>query len=415
MSRHSNPISTPEQRQHELLALRYYQHPDIVAARAQVRAFWLEHASPSATMRRCFDWAFEEVMFGATVWALNQDPLYPKVITISRLPHRLAGHDIPGSRWGIDNPDSIYRVIPISHEHRYRIRGRVAKQRLVENYFTLWGPDMQTLGLLDGKELEVDAEGRFEITVDASAAEGRRNHIQAPPGSHEFYIRDVIANWATDRANELTIELLAPEPARPPFSEAENLERIKTYMQRWAESTTRWNRQAMDGPVNAFEFTIDRDSDGALRNQIYIMGYFRLPDANTAMVLDVNLGGADYFIAPITNIWGTSNQITDRTGCLNRHQSHANRDGSYTFVLSLRDPGVHNWLDPSDLAEGILTLRWAEFAGGAPGADLGVRQRLVALDQLQQELSGDHHWLRPGERQQQLAHRAQSYAWRLEE
>ncbi|MFU8765905.1 MAG: hypothetical protein ACNA7T_15350, partial [Haliea sp.] len=189
MSRHNNPISTPEQRQHELLALRYYQHPDIVAARAQVRAFWLEHAAPGATMRGCFDWAFEEVMFGATIWALNQDPLYPKVITISRLPHRLAGYDIPGSRWGIDNPDSIYRVIPISHEHRYRIRGRVGEQRLVENYFTLWGPDMQTLGLLDGKELEVDAEGRFEITVDASAADGRRNHIQAPPGSHEFYIR----------------------------------------------------------------------------------------------------------------------------------------------------------------------------------------------------------------------------------
>jgi hypothetical protein len=76
---------------------------------------------------------------------------------------------------------------------------------------------------------------------------------------------------------------------------------------------------------------------------------------------------------------------------------------------------VHNWLDPSDLDEGILTLRWAEFADGTPGAELGVRQRLVALSQLSQELSGSHHWLTPGERHQQLADRAQSYAWRLEE
>ena len=29
---------------------------------------------------------------------------------------------------------------------------------------------------------------------------------------------------------------------------------------------------------------------------------------------------------------------------------------------------VHNWLDPTDMPEGILTLRWAEFAGGTPGA-----------------------------------------------
>ncbi len=415
MQRQHNPINTAQQREHELLALRYYRHPEIVATREAVREFWLQHAAPSATMRSCFDWAFEEVMFGATIWALNQDPFYPKVITISRLPHRLAGEDIPGSRWGIDNPDSIYRVIPISHDQRYVIRGRVAKQRLVENYFTLWGPEMQTLGLLDGKELDVDADGCFEVTVDASAAAGRRNHIQSPPGSHEFYIRDVIANWGSDRANELEIERLGPAPERPPFSESENLERIKAYMQRWAESTTRWNRQAMDGPVNAFEFTIDRDSDGALRNQIYIMGYFRLPDADTALVLDISLGGADYFIAPITNIWGTTNYITDRSGCLNRHQSRANPDGTYTFVLSLRDPDVHNWLDPSDLDEGILTLRWAEFAGGKPGADLGVHQRLVPLERLRQELTGDHHWLTAGQRQQQLTERAQSYAWRLED
>ncbi len=415
MHRENNPINTAQQREHELLALEYYRHPEVVATREEVREFWLHHAAPSATMRSCFDWAFEEVMFGAVVWALNQDPLYPKVITISRLPHKLAGEDIPGSRWGIDNPDSIYRVIPVSHDQRYVIRGRVAEQRLVENYFTLWGPEMQTLGLLDGKALDVDADGRFEITVDASAAEGRRNHIQAPPGSHEFYIRDVIANWGSDRANELEIERLGAAPERPPYSERENLERIKTYMRRWAESTTRWNRQAMDGPVNAFEFTIDRDSDGALRNQIYIMGYFRLPDADTALVLDINLGGAEYFIAPITNIWGTTNDITARSGCMNRHQSRANPDGTYTFVLSLRDPGVHNWLDPSDLDEGILTLRWAEFAGGKPGADLGVRQRLVALEQLRQELHGNHHWLTPAERKQQLSDRAQSYAWRLEE
>ena len=415
MSHPNNPIDTPEQRGHELLALSYYHHPEIEAAREEVRAYWLDLAQPSEVMRSCFEASFEEVMFGAVVWALNQDPLYPKVVTITRLPHTLDGQLIPGSRWGIDNPDSVYRVIPISGEERYCIRGRVAERRLVENYFTLWSPVMQTVGLLSGHDLAVDDAGYFEITVDSSPADGRSNHIQSGPEAHEFYIRDVIFDWARDRVNELSIERLGDPPARPPFTERENLARIKDYMHKWATNTTRWNRQALDRPVNAFDFVIDRESDGALRGQIYIMGHFVLPSEDSVIVLDVDMGGANYFIAPITNIWGTSNEIVQRSGSLNMHQALANDDGSYTFVVSLRDPGVNNWLDPTDMSEGILTLRWAEFEGGEPGATVGVRSRLTTLAELEQSLPAGCHTVSTQQRRQQLAERARSYAWRIAE
>lgn len=407
----NNPIDTAQQRAHELTALHYYRHPEIQAARAQVREFWLDLVRPGEAMLRCFDSAFDEVMFGAVIWALNQDPLYPKVVTISRLPHTLQGEAIPGSRWGIDNPDSIYRVIPVSGDERYVIRGRVAERRLVENYFTLWSPSMQTVGLLSGRDLVVDHQGYFEISVDSDPADGRPNHIRTGPDAHEFYIRDVILDWERDRANELAVERLGDAPPRPPYSEHENLERIRQYMRRWAENTTRWNRQALDKPANVFEFLIDRDSDGALRDQIYILGHFDLPDEQSAVVLDVDLGGAEYFIAPITNVWGTTNEIVRRNGCLNLRQSKPNPDGSYTFVLSLRDPGVHNWLDPGDMAQGILTLRWAEFPAGRPGEHCGVQSRVVTLDALPPDLPR----VTPRERERQLAQRAASYAWRLAE
>jgi hypothetical protein len=336
-------------------------------------------------------------------------------VTITRLPHVIGGQHIPGSRWGIDNPDSVYRVIPISGDERYCIRGRVAQRRLVENYFTLWSPVMQTVGLLSGHDLEVDDAGYFEITVDSSPADGRNNHIQSGPDAHEFYIRDVIFDWAEDRANELTIERLGDAPPRPPFSEREQLDRIKAYMHKWATNTTRWNQQALGRPVNEFDFVIDRESDGALRGQIYIMGHFALPDNDSAIVLDVDMGGANYFIAPITNIWGTSNEIVSRNGSLNKHQAIANGDGTYTFVVSLSDPGVHNWLDPTDMSEGILTLRWAEFEGGEPGASFGVKSRLVSLEGLQQSLPAGCDTISQQQREQQLAKRASSYAWRIAE
>ena len=407
-----NPIATEDQRVTELRALELAAHPELVQTKAEVREWWLSANDPSPDMRTCFEWAFEEVMFAALVWSLNQDPLFPRVVAITRLAHRLAGRDVPGSRWGLDNPDSVYRVIPISGAERYEIRGRVAERRLAENYFTLWDANMNTVDVLDGKRLVVDADGRFTIAVDSDPANGRPNHIRSSPAAHEFYIRDVLLDWERDRANELAIVRLGPPPPRPPETEAQQLERAVAYMWKWVKSSDRWNAQSSDKPINKLEFVIDRQSDGALRNQVYILGRFQLAERE-ALVVNVGLGGAEYFICPVTNVWGTTNDVVHGTGSLNKAQSVANRDGTYTYVVSVEDPGVHNWVDTSGTREGILTLRWAEFPGGRPGAGLRADSRLVRLDQLRAHLPPETRFVTAGERAEQLARRAASYAWRL--
>jgi hypothetical protein len=412
MSEPRNPIATEDQRITELRALELAAHPRLLATRAEVREHWLAANDPSPEMRACFEWAFEEVMFAAIVWSLNQDPLYPRVVTITRLAHTLEGRAVPGSRWGLDNPDSVYRVIPISGAERYRIHGRVPERRLTENYFTLWDRDMNSVDVLDGKKLVLDAERRFVIDVDGEPANGRPNHVRSSPAAHEFYIRDVMLDWERDRANELRIERLGPPPARPPLDEAQQLALAASYMWKWVKSSDRWNAQTAGVPVNKLEFKIDRQTDGALRNQVYILGTFKLSD-DEALVIDVGLGGAEYFICPVTNVWGTTNDVVNRTGSLNRAQSVPNRDGSYTYVLSAVDPGVHNWVDTSGTHEGILTLRWAEFPGGRRGAGLFARSRLVRLEQLRAQLPPETRWVSPAERRAQLERRAASYRWRL--
>ena len=87
---------------------------------------------------------------------------------------------------------------------------------------------------------------------------------------------------------------------------------------------------------------------------------------------------------PLTNIWGTTLDIVDRTGSLNKAQSTPNDDGTYTYVISPTDPGVANWIDSDGLHEGILTLRMAEFGGDGPTEDLGARGQVVKLDDLEQ-------------------------------
>ena len=72
--------------------------------------------------------------------------------------------------------------------------------------------------------------------------------------------------------------------------------------------------------------------------------------------MDVSDGGAEYFTVPLSNIWGTTLDLVDRTGSLNKAQSVANEDGTYTYVISAPDPGVANWIDSDGLNEAILDV-----------------------------------------------------------
>lgn len=102
-----------------------------------------------------------------------------------------------------------------------------------------------------------------------------------------------------------------------------------------------------------------------------------------------------------------------RTGSLNKAQSAPDAEGNYTFVVSLRDPGIHNWVDPTDLHEGIITARWAEFPNGRPDGRVALEARLVKFADLERELPAGTVRVTPEQRAAQLKKRAEGYLRRL--
>ena len=408
-----DPVATVSQHEQELAGLELIDHPTVKAAYHTVAETWLSRAKASDEMRARFDDAFAEVMFSAAVWSSNQDKLRPKVTCITRLGHPVSGHAIPGSRWGIDNPDSVYRVIPISGDERYEIRGRVGANRMTENYFTLWDANMGTVAVLNGRTMEVDGDGSFTITVDSDPANGRPNHVQTTAEAHEFYIRDVLLDWGADDPNHITVERLGGAPATPARTLDEQAQATADMMAYFANFTGKLSHGIYKMPANNFNLAWSADKVGAMKNQVYVMGRFDLGPDET-FVVDVKDGGAEYFTVPLSNIWGTTLDIVDRTGSLNKAQSLPNEDGSYTYVISPVDPGVANWIDSAGLREGILTLRMAEFDGGGPTPDLGAHGRVVALDKLDQEVP-DVARVTPDQRAEQLAKRREAYLRRLPE
>jgi hypothetical protein len=406
-----HPVATTEQHAHELAALELIGHPTVQAAYKSVAETWLGRAKPSDAMRQRFEAAYEEVMFSAAVWSSNQDPLRPKVTTITRLAHEVEGHRIPGTRWGIDNPDSVYRVIPISGAERYEIRGTVGEHRMTENYFTLWNANMGTVDVVDGRRMEIEPDGSYVITVDSSPKDGRVNHIQATPEAHEFYIRDVLLDWSLDQPNHIAVERVSTGTAaggdRPALTLDEQSEATAQMMAHFADFTGKLSYGMYKTPANHFSLGWTADQHGAMRNQVYVAGRFQL-EHGQAFVVDVCDGGAEYFTVPLGNLWGTTLDIYGSTGSLNKAQSKPNENGTYTYVIAAENPGVHNWIDTDGLAEGILTLRMAEFGPNGATEDLAATGRVIDLADLDSELP-DVARVNAEERAEQLTVRQAGY------
>jgi hypothetical protein len=304
-------------------------------------------------------------------------------------------------------------VIPISGDERYEIRGRVGQNRMTENYFTLWDANMGTVDVLNGRTMEVDSDGSFTITVDSDPAGGRPNHVQSTPQAHEFYIRDVLLHWDRDDPNHLEVERIGAAPTVPARTRDEQADATAEMMAYFANFTGKLSHGIYKMPANHFNLAWSADKVGAMRNQVYVMGRFDLQPDET-FVVDVSDGGAEYFTVPLSNIWGTTLELVDRTGSLNKAQSVANEDGTYTNIIAATDPGLQNWIDSDGLNEGILTLRMAEFGGEGPKQDLGARGRVVKLDDLEAEVPMLKR-VSADERASELAARRAAYLRRLPE
>jgi hypothetical protein len=206
---------------------------------------------------------------------------------------------------------------------------------------------------------------------------------------------------------------LGAAPSHPTRTRDEQADATAAMMAYFANFTGKLSHGVYKMAPNDFNLAWSADKVGAMRNQVYVMGRFDLNDGE-AFVVDVSDGGAEYFTVPLSNIWGTTLDIVDRTGSLNKSQSVPNDDGTYTYVISPTDPGVANWIDSDGLNEGILTLRMAEFGDGGPKQDLGARGRVVKLDDLEADVPTLRR-VSEAERAIELAERRAAYLRRLPE
>jgi hypothetical protein len=378
-----HPIATPDQIAMELRAVELLNNPVVREAQERIGREWVAKWRPSAELRAVFEQEWQQIAFCVAINVFNADSYYPRIHAFCRFSHRQNGIDIPGTKAAHPAADYVYRFIPMNASSHYVISGKVLEREPAAFELGLIDHDQVYQGTVSGHQLAIGPDGSFSISVDPEPARGRINHIQSKAGACQVIVRDVIGDVGRDLPYSLAVERLAQSGARAPIDDDPAL-RYAAALQKFIDELDAATEMLTRGrDFNHFLSPALNQEGVYLATQAYAPGRFRVAD-DEALVVTLTLGNAAYAIVPISNYWGGINDFLNHVGCLGTTRAARNPDGSYTFVLSMNDPGVYNWLDPDGQHEGLLCIRWVGFDPSRREPPPTLTTRLVKLNDLQQ-------------------------------
>ncbi|WP_157217086.1 hypothetical protein [Flavisphingomonas formosensis] len=403
-------LATEDQEAVERIAARLRTDPRTAAAVDRVARHWIDEMKPNAEHQARFDFEYEQAAFCGFMNAANDDPLYPRLHAFARFAHETDGSAIPATKSAHPNPDYIYRFVPIDGESYYLLHGQVPEKGPLVCEYAMLTADQVYQKNVSLTDLQIAPDGSFTISVDPDPADGRPNHFQTNGESFQLLLRDVIGDAATEAPVALRIERVGPSPSRPPRSFEDMLGTVERHIRKHVDDLIFVTRNfVLKNPVNVFAPPRVQSHSMYSVAQAYSPGHYRIAD-DEALVVSLTLAGAAYATVPVSDLWGGLGDILGHQVNLGTPWSAPNPDGSYTFVLSTRDPGIVNWIDPNGLHEGVMFIRWIGLPPQKEGAESPkLNVRLVSFDTLETAIPSGTPRATELFRRQQLAARRAAY------
>lgn len=299
---------------------------------------------------------------GLTRWALERalvgsDPQYPCFVRCMDTV----------SKWGLENPDNIYRSTRIDGSAEYVITGHrgTCADLAIEVLTGLAGDDGTTgqgISSIDVDSLQVESDGSYRIQVGGPERGG--NHLPTGPDANEIFVRHTFGDWDED-AGDIVISRVSPVGPRPGIDElldhgARVLRGQAGFMTAFAEG---WRAQV---PRNATTPPSGGKGGGFLPGQRNAVGQFDI-GAGDALVCTFDPVPCRYFSFGIGHYrWFVTFDYRTLHSHLNSSQAHVSTDGRLRVVLAATDPGVPNWLDTAGQRQGFIFLRWQGVSGDDP-------------------------------------------------
>ncbi|MEZ4331882.1 MAG: DUF1214 domain-containing protein [Myxococcota bacterium] len=306
--------------------------------------------------------------YGLTRFLEESDPAHP-VVT----------HSLP--KLGGDNPDYVYSVAALSGAYRYRLRGRLGDSAYlgIGAYHGDVGTKegLQVSGYLAGKDLAIDADGRFEVVLACERMPG--DWLPMRPETSQLMIRELLLDRRRQRSAEFTIERIAGGDV-PSVLDADDfarrLARAGDYVEGAIAQFLEWTKDLASRP-NRIDPLPERLASGARGDPHthYYGGYFALaPDE--ALLVELTPPPCEYWNLQLCNHWLESLDFERHTVSLNHHTAARRPDGTVRIAITDAEPGVPNWLDTAGHRRGCIILRQV----GTPVPD-DPRCRVVKRDE----------------------------------
>ena len=149
------------------------------------------------------------------------------------------------TKFGCDNPDTIYQRAVLNGAHRYIIRGQrgsIDYLSFITAYAGADGKQVQ-VGQIDTKTLAVEADGSFTITLSPEPVPG--NWLLLTPETKSVSVRQTYLDRAREHPADLAIERLdtsGPPPALTTDAIAAKLTAAAAYTKYCATLFTNWTQ-----------------------------------------------------------------------------------------------------------------------------------------------------------------------------
>jgi hypothetical protein len=254
-----------------------------------------------------------------------------------------------------------------------------------------------------------DAKGNFEAIL--SAKQHRGNWIPIDPDSdfNFLFIRRFFDDWYADRG-ALDIELLDGPIDNQDLDEAAIARRIRRAADILLFLVERWNIGVYDlylsknnGKKNSVAVVpgseIASDSAGS-PSTVYTWGVFDI-QGDEALIIESEVPDAAFWSLQIQDVWTKPINYLDHQSDINHKRAVIDSDGKFRAVISLKDPGLANWLDPDSHKEGTIVGR-AYHARTTPSTPT---VKLVKATELKKHLPHDTKYVTPEQRRTAIKQR----------
>jgi hypothetical protein len=286
-----------------------------------------------------------------------------------------ADPDFPGffapshetAKIGGDNPDNLYLMARLNGRHDYVVRGERGTVPYLSFGTQKGGYEsdgrMEQTGFLDGGDLAIDPDGRFELVLSQERRPG--NWLKLEPASNALIVRQTFLDRRAEQPARLAISRL-DEASTPAPLGAERLQAGLRNAARFVEGTARlfanWAQGFQEHPneLPPADQALCQ-SVGGDPNIFYYHSYWKLAPGEALVIRIARVPECRFWNLQVSNYWMESLDYRHHRISVNKHSARLDGNGGVTIVVSARDPGRPewpNWLDTAGHASGTLLLRW---------------------------------------------------------